>query len=166
MSARVIRVAGAHDLPAFVAIYNEAVADRFATADLDPVTVGDRAAWLEAHDPKIHPIYVCERDGEVVGYCSLSVYRGGRAAVRRTAEISYYVARSARRQGIGRALVEHATREAPVLGFRVLFAIVLDRNAASIGLMEATGFSLWGRLPAVAEIEGQIVDHLYYGRLI
>jgi phosphinothricin acetyltransferase len=161
-----IRTARREDLPAIVAIYNEAVDDRFATADLEPVTVGSREAWLAAHDPRAYPIYVAERDGAVAGWCSLTSYRGGRAAVRRTAEISYYVARAARRRGIGLALVEHAVREAPALGLHVLFAIILERNAASIRLMERCGFARWGRLPDVAEIDGELVGHAYYGRAV
>ena len=161
-----IRTARRGDLPAIVAIYNEAVEDRFATADLEPATVRSREAWLDAHDPHSHPIYVGELDGAVVGWCSLTSYRGGRAAVRRTAEISYYVARAARRRGIGLALVEHAVREAPALGLHVLFAIILERNGASIRLMERCGFSRWGRLPDVAEIEGALVAHVYYGRAV
>ena len=101
-----------------------------------------------------------------MGWCSLTAYRGGRAAVRRTAEISYYVARSARGRGVGRALVERALGDAPSLGLRVLFAIILEPNTASVRLMERCGFACWGRLPEVAEIEGRLVDHVYYGRAV
>ena len=161
-----IRIAGRSDLPAIVGIYNEAVADRFATADLDPITEEGHAEWFESHDARSHPIYVAEAGRAVVGWSSLTAYRGGRAAVRRTAEISYYVARAARRQGIGRALVEHALREAPGLGIHVLFGIILERNVGSIRLMERCGFVPWGRLPGVAEIEGELVAHVYYGRAV
>jgi phosphinothricin acetyltransferase len=164
MSLGRIRIAHAGDLPQLTAIYNEAIADRFATADLHPVTVEHRAGWLAEHEPCEHPVFVIELDDEVVGYCSLSAYRRGRAALRRTAEISYYVARRARRQGAGRALVDHAVAAAPSLGLRVLFAIILARNEASVRFVERAGFTCWGRLPEVAEIEGQLIDHLYYGR--
>ena len=45
-----IRIASASDLPAIVAIYNQAVEQRFATADLRPVTVDQRRAWFELTD--------------------------------------------------------------------------------------------------------------------
>ena len=86
--------------------------------------------------------------------------------MRRTAEISYYVARSARGRGVGRAHVEWAVGEAPGLGLHVLFGIILEPNTASVRLMERCGFACWGRLPEVAEIEGRLVDHLYYGRAV
>jgi phosphinothricin acetyltransferase len=159
-----IRTAGLADLGAIVAIYNQAVEQRFATADLEPITVDQRLAWFRDHDPATLPIYVAEREGAVVGWCSLSAHRPGRAALRRAAEISYYVRADARGQGIGIALVQHAIEEAPRLGKHVLFGILLERNTASVNLLKKCGFELWGRLPDVALIEGELVSHVYYGR--
>ncbi len=159
-----IRLASAADLPTVVAIYNEAVAERYATADLSAVTLNQRVAWFREHDPPRYPVYVLEEQGVIRGWCSLSAYRPGRAALLGTAEISYYVASAARGQGVGTALVRHAVNEAPGLGKRVLFGILLERNTASIRLMTRCGFELWGRLPDVALINGDLVSHVYYGR--
>ena len=161
-----IRVASESDLPAIVEIYNQAVEQRFATADLRPVTVDQRRAWFDDHDPLSYPIPVFQQDQAVLGWCSFSSYRSGREAVRGTAEISYYVGLESQGQGVGSALVAHAVREAPRLGKRVLFGILLERNHASIRLMEKCGFELWGRLPDVAIIDGELVSHLYYGRRV
>lgn len=161
-----IRTATIGDLAEIVAIYNEAVEQRFATADLDPVTVSERTAWFHEHDPASLPIYVAERNGAIVGWCSLSAYRPHRAALSRTAEISYYVGAAARRGGVATALVQYAIAEAPRLGKHVLFAILLERNIASVNLLTKCGFQLWGRLPDVASIDGELVSHLYYGRSV
>jgi phosphinothricin acetyltransferase len=161
-----IRLASRDDLPVIVGIYNDAVDQRFATADLRPVTVAERAAWFVDHDPAVYPIHVFEEGGRVLGWCSFSSYRSGREAVLGTAEISYYVGRDSRGRGVGTALVQHAVGEAPRLGKRVLFGILLERNLASIRLMEKCGFELWGRLPDVALIDGALVGHLYYGRRV
>ena len=161
-----IRTATLDDLAEIVGIYNEAVEQRFATADLEPVTVQERSAWFHEHDPVSLPIYVAERNGAIAGWCSLSAYRPYRAALRRTAEISYYVATAARRSGVATALVHHAIAEAPRLGKYVLFGILLERNVASVNLLKTCGFELWGRLPDVALIEGELVSHVYYGRTL
>ena len=63
-------------------------------------------------------------------------------------------------------LVHHAIDEAPRRGKNVLFGILLERNAASVNLMKKCGFELWGRLPDVASIDGELVSHLYYGRKV
>ena len=161
-----IRAAAIGDLPAIVAIYNEAVQQRFATADLEPVTVEQRSAWFHEHDPARLPIYVAERDGAILGWCSLSAHRPGRAALIGTSEISYYVRADSRRHGIGSALVRHAIDDARRLGKRVLFGILLEKNTASISLLRTCGFELWGRLPDAALIEGELVSHVYYGRKV
>jgi len=159
-----IRLATVGDLPEIVDIYNQAVRERFATADLFPVTVDQRLAWFGEHDSDSLPIYVAELDGAVVGWCSLSAYRSGRAALRGTAEISYYVRADSRGRGVGAALVRRAIDDAPRLGKRVVFGILLEKNTASINLLKKCGFELWGRLPDVASIDGELVSHVYYGR--
>ena len=160
-----IRRATIDDLPAIVDIYNQAVADRFATADSAPVTVEQRTPWFEAHDGE-YPIFVLESEGRVRGWYSLSAYRSGRPAVRGTAELSYYIGAASRGRGFGTALVTHAVSHAPGLGKRVLFCIILERNEASIALVKKCGFELWGRLPDVAVIDGTLVSHVYYGRAL
>jgi L-amino acid N-acyltransferase YncA len=166
LNPALIRLASSADLAAIVGIYNEAVKRRFATADLSPVAVDERIEWFRNHDPSMFPIYVFDDNGSVRGWCSLSAYRPGRMALIETAEISYYVRGDSQRQGIGSALVRHAIKEAPRLGKRILFGILLERNTASIGLMQKCGFELWGRLPDVAAFDGDFVSHLYYGRKV
>jgi L-amino acid N-acyltransferase YncA len=162
----VIRTATLNDLSEIVAIYNEAVRQRFATADLEPVTVEQRLPWFHEHDSEALPLYVAEREGSVIGWCSLSAYRPGRAALRATAEISYYVRADSRGRGVGSSLVRYAIDDAPRVGKHVLFGILLERNTVSINLMKKFGFALWGRLPGVATIDGELVSHVYYGRKV
>ena len=145
-----IRIASLNDLPEIVVMDNEAVEQRFATADPRPATVDQRINWFRDHDPLIHPIYVFDTDRSVRGWCWQSSYRDGREALLETAEISYYVRDDSRRQGLGSALVQHAVREAPHLGKRILFGILLERNEGSIRLMRKCGFELWGRLPPMS----------------
>jgi phosphinothricin acetyltransferase len=83
-----------------------------------------------------------------------------------TAEVSYYVRQDSQRQGIGSTLLRHAVTQAPHLGKRILFGIVLERNEGSIRLMKTCGFALWGRLPDVASFDGELVSHLYFGRKV
>ena len=160
-----IRLAAESDLPRIVAIYNQAVDQRGATADLTPVSVESRRQWLADHRPDSRPIWVAESDA-IAGWCSLSGYRPGRMALRHTAEISYYVDRDHRRQGVARRLIEHALAACPSLEIRHQMTSPLDINTPSIRLLESFGFEQWGQLPDVAEIDGRRCGHLIYGRAV
>ena len=136
----IIRLAQMDDLPAIVDIYNQAIPSQQSTGDTQPLRVEDRMTWFNEHRPEEHPIFVTEVEGQVAGWCSLSAYRPGRAALRFTAEISYYIALAYHRQGIATALVKHAIAACPSLQIRHLFAIVLEGNQASLKLLEKMGF--------------------------
>lgn len=158
-----VRIAQPVDLPAIVSIYNQAVPSRRSTANTTPWTVEGRSTWFKEHEPNHRPIFVGEVNNQVVGWCSLSVYRPGRLALRFTAEISYYIDSSFQRQGIGSALIRHALRACPSLEIKNIIAVIIDRNEASKKLLEKIGFQQWGYLPRVLDFNGQEFGEYYYG---
>lgn len=151
------------DLAAINEIYNQAVQELFSTAHLRPVSMEYREQWFASHHPDRYPVLVAETEGAVAGWISLSPYRSDRQALEHVAEVSYYVHREERRRGIGDLLLEHVLETAPGYGFEVLIAILLDKNPASISLLEKHGFSRWGTMPGIARIGPFRADHLYYG---
>ena len=161
-----IRLAQLDDLPAIVDIYNQSIPSKQSTGDTQPLRVEGRRTWFEEHRPSEHPIFVAEAeaDGQVLGWCSLSAYRPGRAALRFTSEISYYIDFAYHRQGIATALVEQALASCPAAQIKHVFAIVLEGNQASLNLLKKMGFEQWGYLPRVADFDGREVGHHYYGR--
>jgi len=161
-----IRVAELDDLPAIVEIYNQAVPSFRSTARTAPVTVADRKTWFHEHEPQKHPIFVAELNGCVIGWCSLSIYRPGRPALRFTAELSYYVDTDHQRQGVGSELVNHALEVSPTLGIKNIIAVLIDRNDASRKLLEKLGFQKWGYLPRVLDFNGQECGEFYYGKRV
>ncbi len=149
-----IRHAQPSDLPDIVAIYNASIPGRMATADTEPVTVAARRAWFAEFDPARRPLWVhTSSAGAVEGWLSLRSFYG-RPAYRATVETGVYVSPNAQRRGIGGSLLAHALAAAPSLGIRTLLAFVFSHNAASVALFERAGFSAWGRLPRVAELDG------------
>ncbi|MDX1594236.1 MAG: GNAT family N-acetyltransferase [Gammaproteobacteria bacterium] len=159
-----IRAPARDDLPALVAIYNEAIAQRSATGHLVPFAAAEREAWFAGHLLPETPLFVAERDGAVAGYATLAHYRGGRGAFAGCREVSYFVAECHRRQGVASALLGHAVAACPALGVDVLLAFLLGHNRPSVAFLERHGFACWGRLPGVARIDGERRDHLVYGR--
>ncbi len=159
-----IRTARLSDLPEIVAIYNQAVAERFCTADLQPLAVEDRRGWFDEHDPDRYPLLVLERGAEIVGWATLGPWRAGRRALGTVAELSYYVAREHRGEGVGTLLVEHATERAREIGYENLLALLFGVNEVSLGLLRKAGFSEWGRFPGIAVVEGARYDQVVWGR--
>jgi phosphinothricin acetyltransferase len=161
-----IRLARLEDLPSIVDIYNQSIPSQNSTGDTEPVKIESRKNWFLEHNPEKYPIFVTETNGKIAGWCSLSAYRPGRAALRYTAEISYYIAQDYQRQGVATALIEYAIAACSQLKLKNLFAIVLERNTASLKLLEKMGFEKWGYLPRVADFDGEETGHLYYGRRV
>ena len=159
-----IRISTANDLQAIVEIYNQAVDEKFCTADTEHVSIESRTEWLEQHSVNSYPIFVCEIEGVVRGWCSLSPYRQGRKALRTIAEISYYVHKDFRRMKIGDTLVKNSILLSKKLGFKNLIAILLEPNIASINLLKNHGFLMWGFLPDVADFDGTWCSQCIYGR--
>ncbi len=158
-----LRDATPGDLDAIVAIYNQTIPGRMATADLDPVHPEQRAAWLADHQPDHHPIWVAERDETVVGWLSIGQFRD-RVAYDATAEVSVYVDAQRRRGGIGALLLDEAVRRAPQLGLEVLVGLIFAHNAPSLALFERAGFVRWGLLPAACRLDDRTADVVIVGR--
>jgi phosphinothricin acetyltransferase len=158
-----IRHAAPGDLPAIVAIYNASIAGRMATADLEPVSLESRLEWFAGFDPARRPLWVFEADGRLAGWFGVRSFYG-RPAYHRTVESAVYVAPEARRAGIARLLLAHAMQECPGLGIANVLAFVFAHNTPSIALFQAQGFTTWGRLPRVCELDGVERDVVILGR--
>ncbi len=157
-----IRPADETDLPAIVAILNAAIATRTATAQLDPVDVDDRRAWLDAHDAR-HPVWAALDEDGLAGWLSVLPW-SERAAYAGTAELSVYVAPNRQGRGVGRKLVRHAIAEAPRLAIEAYVARIFTNNPASLRLFERFDFQRWGVMRGVARLDGALRDVAILGR--
>jgi phosphinothricin acetyltransferase len=158
-----VRDARDADLPRLVAIYNEAIPGRRATADTEPVSVESRLPWFREHTPARRPLWVAEREGAIVGWLSFQDFYG-RPAYGATAELSIYVSETAQRGGVGRHLLARALEHAPALGLATLLGFIFAHNTPSVTLFERHGFARWGHLPRVARLDGVERDLLILGR--
>jgi L-amino acid N-acyltransferase YncA len=160
-----IRDAREADLARIVAIYNEAIPGRLATADTEAVSLASRLAWFAEHSPARRPLWVAEREGVTVGWLSFQSFYG-RPAYAATAEVSVYVSTTAQRAGVGRRLLARAVERAPGLGLATLVGFVFGHNTASLTLFERHGFERWGHLPRVARLDGIERDLVILGRRV
>lgn len=162
----IILPAKQNDLAAIVAVYNQAIATKIATADTVPVTAENKQLWFDEHSDEKYPLLVAEYNEDVVGWISLSAYRKGRQALQHTAEVSYYIHQNYLQQSIGSKLMEAIMIKAKDLGYKNLIAIIIDANTASVALLKKFGFQQWGLMPGIIEMESKTYNHSYYGRKI
>ncbi len=152
-----IRDAAADDLPAILAIYNDAVLNTTAIWNDTPADLAGRRAWFDARRAAGFPVIVAVRGPAVLGYASFGDFRPFEG-YRPTVEHSVYVAPDARGQGVGRALVEALLPRARAMGKRVMIGGLDAANAASLALHRKLGFREVGRLPGVGEKFGRRLD--------
>lgn len=161
----ILRDATEKDLPAIVDIYNATIPSRMVTAELEPVSVGERRSWFAEHSPERHPLWVCEIDGQIAGWLSFQSFLT-RCAYGGTAEVSVYVHENFRHRGIGRKLLAETIACSPSLHIDALVGCIFGHNAASLQLFAQLGFERWGFLPAIAELDGVKRDLVIVGRHI
>lgn len=153
------------DLPAIVAIYNETIASRMVTADLEPVTVEARRAWFDEHSPNFRPLWVMKSEGSVIAWLSFQSFYG-RPAYNGTAEISIYITEAYRSRGIGAILVNQAIAACPTIGVHTLLGFVFGHNEPSLKLLGKFGFERWAHLPRVAILDGVERDLVILGKRV
>ena len=136
--------------------------------DMPALDALDVQVWDETSTPAgsaavavtrpIDDTWVAERDGEILGF----VLVGRRTPLDANRHVAMLravaVAHSARRQGIGQALVARAIVEARARGFRKLVLTVLGSNAGAIVLYQRAGFVVEGRLSDEFLLGGRYVD--------
>jgi phosphinothricin acetyltransferase len=147
-STAMIRPATEADLPAILAIYNDAVLNTTAIWNETPVDLENRRAWMDARRAAGFPVLVAEEVGRTVGYGSFGDFRPFEG-YRVTVEHSLYVEAAMRGRGLGRALLAALIGEARRLGKRAMIGGIDASNEPSLSLHRRLGFVEVGRLPGV-----------------
>lgn len=139
------------DWPAVQEIYAEGIAGRTATFE---TAVPGWEAWDAGHLPE--PRLVARRgdqNGAIVGFAALSPV-SRRAVYAGVAEATLYIAGSARRQGVGRALLAELVARSEAAGIWTLQASIFAINAPSLRLFAAGGFREVGRRERLGRLDG------------
>jgi phosphinothricin acetyltransferase len=171
-----IRLAEPDDFEAICVIYNAEVTESLVTFDIVPWTAAEGAVWFDRHRGA-HPAVVAVDEpgptggltgahGEaVLGFGSLSPFRD-KPAYATTVENSVYVARTARKAGVGRAILEELIRLAKDHGFHAVIARTEGSNTASTNLHLACGFELVGVEREVGRKHGRWLDVVELQRML
>ncbi len=164
----VIRPAAEADIPAITAIFAHYVEHALANWELDPPDEAEMAARFTRLTTAGYPYLVAAdpTTGAILGYAYASSFHA-QTGWRYTVENSIYVAASAHRRGIGRALLSRLIDHCAALGFRQMIAgISRPGGEGSVAFHEALGFSLVGTFPNVGWKAGHWLTACYYQRAL
>ncbi|WP_417450701.1 GNAT family N-acetyltransferase [Kordiimonas sp.] len=143
------------DWPVVDAIYLEGIRTGVATFETQPKS---EKSWSQTSVQRSQ-LVAASRDDTVLGWAVLWPV-SDRCAYAGVAEVSVYVAATARGKGVGKSLLAALVTRSEELGIWTLQAGIFEENVASIRLHETCGFRIIGvreRLGALRGIWKNIV---------
>jgi L-amino acid N-acyltransferase YncA len=144
-----IRPMKTEDGNAVLTIYAEGIEDGLATFETRC------PSWQEWHEAHIEECRLVAEDGAaVLGWAALSPV-SRRECYRGVAEVTFYVARSARGRGVGSALLEALVEVSEEAGFWTLQAATFEENTASLLVQDRCGFRVVGTRERIGQLDGR-----------
>jgi L-amino acid N-acyltransferase YncA len=140
------------DWEAVSAIYTEGIATGNATFEREAPSWD---AWDAGHLRECR--LVATQDAQVIGWAALSSV-SSRCVYAGVAEVSVYIAASARGQGVGRRLLDELIAASERAGYWTLQAGIFPENVASIELHKRCGFRVIGTRERLGEMKGRWRD--------
>jgi L-amino acid N-acyltransferase len=148
------------DIPALTTIYNEVIRTSTAVFNDAPVSVEDRIAWWKARAAQGYPVLVARGEKGIAGFATFGDFRPW-PGYRFTVEGTIHIDSSARRKGVGAALLEVLIARARDAGKHVMVAGVDSANVASLRFLEQSGFERVGHLREVGHKFGGFLDLIF-----
>lgn len=155
-----VRVARPSDADAIQAIYAPVVVNTAISFEEVPPSA-DEIRQRIAATLETYPYLVAVRDDQVLGYAYASQHRA-RAAYRWAVDVTVYIAKEARRSGVGQRLYETLLPLLARLGYSSAYAGIAQPNVGSVGLHERLGFQHIGTFPQVGYKLGKWHDVGYW----
>jgi L-amino acid N-acyltransferase YncA len=136
------------DYPSVNKIYEEGIATGHATFQ---TAAPNWQNWDKSHLPDARLVARSSDDGLVLGWGALTPV-SSRCVYAGVAEVSIYVAKSAREMGVGQAILQELIGESEKIGLWTLQSGIFPENLASIKLHEKCGFRIVGRRERIGKM--------------
>jgi L-amino acid N-acyltransferase YncA len=146
------------DWKAVRSIYAEGISTGTATFER---RLPNWESWDRSHIDRCRLVARCGSD--VLGWVALSAV-SSRCVYAGVAEVSLYVRASARRRGVGKALLQRLIEESERVGIWTLQGGVFPENTPSIALLKTCGFRGVGCRERPGEMNGVWRDALLFER--
>lgn len=159
-----IRQATSEDTESILRIYNQGIEDRIATLETETKDSSYMEAWFKDHQGRFS-VMVAEREGEVIGWASLNPY-SHRCAYSGVADLSVYIDRGYRGQGVGSSLLESLEEEAKGNGFYKIVLFTFPFNQVGQGLYQKMGYRQVGIFEKQGVMDGEFIDVMIMEKLL
>jgi len=157
-----IRTAVPGDAGGILAVYAPYITGTCVTFETE-VPPADVFAARAADIMRNYPYFICQSDGEIIGFAYASK-KGERAAYKYSADVSVYVAEKFHKQGIATKLYAALFEEMTASGIFTAFAGIALPNENSVRLHEKFGFTRAGLFRNVGYKHGRWIDLLWMAK--
>ena len=135
--------ASAADADAIIAIWNPVIRDTTVTFNSVVKTPADVTAMIDNRDA-----FLVARDEDLLGFATYSQFRAG-VGYAHTMEHTVILSPTARRKGVGRALMSALETHARGNGVHSMIASISEENPAAVAFHTGIGYTEVGRIPEV-----------------
>ena len=152
--------------PHILALLNDAILHTTWVYDCDPHPESYMREYFDEHASGHYPILAAESDdGAFLGFASCGPYRHHQGYLH-AAELSVYVEPSARRTGVGTALLARLEDECRKVGIHTLIGVIDSENLPSIGFHRKCGYEYVGTLRDAGRKFGRWLSIVYYQKIL
>lgn len=159
-----VRQATIEDVGSILEIYNQGIEDRIATLETEAKDRAYIESWFQDHQGR-YSVLVTEKEGLVVGWAALNPY-SHRCAYSGVADLSIYISREFRGQGIGASLLERLEGIAKSGQFHKIVLFTFPFNTLGQGLYRKAGFREVGILEKQGMIDHTPIDVMIMEKLL
>ena len=152
--------------PYMLELLNDAVLHTTWVYDCDPYPEPYMREYFGEHAEENYPVLAAEsEDGTFLGFASCGPYRHHQGYLH-AAELSVYVVPSARRAGVGTALMARLEDECRARGIHTLIGVIDSENLPSIGLHRKCGYEYAGSIREAGRKFGRWLTIAYYQKVL
>lgn len=155
-----IRVATVADCAAMLEIYKPYVEETTISFEYHVPTLENFTQRVTTTLENGFPWLVYEQENRILGYAYASPFHE-RTAYRWTADVSIYLDKDARGQGLGKGLYDVLFAILTDLGYHSIYAIITGQNQASLRFHQNLGFDQGRTFPKAGYKQGTWLDVHY-----
>ena len=152
--------------PYMLKLLNDAILHTTWVYDCDPHPESYMREYFDSHSTGNYPVLAAESDdGAFLGFASCGAYRHYQGYLH-AAELSVYVESSARRMGVGTALMARLEDECRKVGIHTLIGVIDSENLPSIELHRKCGYEYAGTVREAGRKFDRWLSIIYYQKIL